>query len=323
MVSVGYLYLSEGAHGDTLALPLQHLTHLIVAFADVAEDLRVEWTPTCDPRALKATFPGLKVLLAVGGWTGSGRFSDAALTAASRRHFAASATDLLRTHGFDGLDVDWEFPATGGLPENSRRPEDRQNYTLLLKTLRQVFDTTTGPDRLLLTAAHGAGRNQVEALETDQLAPYLDWMNLMTYDFHGSWNPEPGDNSSLADTEASVRLHLERGFPAAQLVVGTPLYAHQWVVDGSGWGAGPVLLWHEAEALRTSDTFVWDVARGASRLVFLEGGKPSRVVTYDSSEALAAKVDLVRRLGLGGLMTWQVTGDPEGRQLERLGAPQA
>lgn len=320
MVSVGYLYLSEGALGDTLGLPLQHLTHLIVSFADVSEDLKVVWSPTCDPRGLKAAFPGLKVLLAVGGWTGSGRFSDAACTDAARRAFANSGLALLQAHGFDGLDVDWEFPVTGGLPENSRRPEDRQNYTLLLKTLRQVFDTTTGADRLLLTAAHGAGRNQVEALETDQLAGYLDWMNLMTYDFHGSWNPEPGDNSSLADTEASVRLHLDRGFPAAQLVVGTPLYAHQWVSEGSGWAAGPVLMWHEAEALRTSDTFVWDDTQGASRLEFFVSGKKSRVVTFDSSEALAAKADLVRRLGLGGLMTWQVTGDPEGRQLERLGA---
>jgi len=295
---------------------LEHLSHLIVSFADVAPDLRPVWAGGVDPGALRARFPGLKVLLAVGGWTWSGRFSDAALTEASRRRFADGALTLVEAHGFDGFDVDWEFPAVGGLPENGRRPEDRRTFTLLLEELRRTFDAAEGRlgRRILLTAATGAGRAQVEALETDSFHRSLDWMNLMTYDFHGSWNPEPGDNSSRADTEASVRLYLERGFPAAKIVVGTPLYAHQWLKTDTGWKAGPVLLWHEAEALRNADEFQWDEARGASRLVSAD-----RVVTWDSPEALDAKADLVDDLGLGGLMTWQVTGDPEGRQLARMG----
>jgi chitinase len=189
----------------------------------------------------------------------------------------------------------------------------------LLEELRATFDgAEVHLGRLLLTVASGAGRAQVEALETDRFHRSLDWMNLMTYDFHGSWNAEPGDNSSLADTEASVRLHLDRGFPAGKIVVGTPLYAHQWLRAGEGWQAGPVVFWNEAEAQRTTANFVWDEARGASRLV-----DAHRVLTWDSVEALQAKADFVRRLSLGGLMTWQVTGDPEGRQLSAMAGTSA
>lgn len=308
MIAAGYVYLSEQEPVDLLGLPLQHLTHLIVSFADVSTDLVPVWTPNCDPRAVKVKFPGLKVLLAVGGWTWSGRFSDAALTEDRRARFAAEAARLLEVHGFDGFDVDWEFPAVGGLPENVRRPEDRRNFTLLLEALRAAL----GP-QAILTAAVGAGRAQIEALETDQFHRSLDFLNVMTYDFHGSWNAEPGDNSSLADTEASIRLHLERGFPAKKLVVGTPLYAHQWVRSGSGWSAGPVLLWHEVQHLIRPENAVFDEARGADRLVDAD-----RWLTYDGPAALAAKADLVRRLNLGGLMTWQVTGDTQGLQLARM-----
>ena len=314
-IAAAYYYASDAGGFDLLNAPLQHLTHLIASFADVSVDGLAVWAPDDATLAAKTKFPGLKLLLAVGGWTWSARFSEASLTAASRRRFASSALELMEKHGFDGFDVDWEFPVVGGLPDNVRRPEDRENFTLLLEELRSTFDTAEARlgRRLSLSVATGANRPQIEALETDSFHRFIDWMNLMTYDFHGSWNAEPGDNSSLADTEAAVRLYLERGFPAGKIVVGTPLYAHQWLKDGAGWKAGPVLFWNAAEALRTPGNFVWDDKRGASRLV-----EAHRVLTWDSDEALTAKAALVRRLGLGGLMTWQVSGDPEGRQLARL-----
>lgn len=316
-VAAAYYYVADAQDGpfDLLNAPLEGLTHLIASFADVSPEGLAVWEPQEDTLAVKARFPNLKLLLAVGGWTWSSRFSDAALTPDSRRAFAESALGLMDRYGFDGLDIDWEFPVVGGLAENVRRPEDRENFTLLLETIRTTFDASELRlgRRLLLTVATGANRPQIEALETGRFHRFIDWMNLMTYDFHGSWESEPGDNSSLADTEAAVRLYLERGFPAKKIVVGTPLYAHQWRAESGSWKAGPVLLWSEAEALRTPENFVWDAARGASRLV-----EATRVVTWDSQEALEAKADLVARLRLGGLMTWQLSGDSEGRQLARL-----
>ena len=82
---------------------------------------------------LKAQHPALRALISVGGWTWSGRFSDVALTVASRQHFAASCVEFMRQYGFDGIDVDWEYPVSGGLPENATRPEDKQNFTLFVQ----------------------------------------------------------------------------------------------------------------------------------------------------------------------------------------------
>jgi chitinase len=317
MVTVGYFYAASPAEGSrVLSLPLDRLTHLIVSFADISPSGLPVWAPSVDVAALRRRFPGLKILLAVGGWTWSGRFSDAAYTERSRTHFAEAALGLLTTHGFDGFDVDWEYPVVGGLAENVRRPEDRENYTALLAELRRVFDHAPKAlgQHLLLTSAQAAWRGAIEALETAEYHRYLDWIHLMTYDFHGSWHPEPGHNSDLTRTEAAVRLHLDRGFPAAKIVVGTPLYAHQWVRQGKEpWAAGPVLLWHEARSLATPETSRWDETQGAS---WLE--EPGRYVTWESAQGLDAKKALVRRLGLGGMMTWQVTGDPEGKQLARM-----
>src|SRR5688572_26034868 len=173
---IGYL-ASWGVRskGTRIAeLPGRELTHIIYAFARITEDGRLALSDPCldagacdssatpaaralagdggnfgDLRRLKARSPHLKLLVAVAGWTGSGRSSDVALTADSRRRFATSAVDLVirRWPGlFDGIDVDWEYPVRGGLPTNVTRPEDRQNCTLLLQALRAELDAQGARD---------------------------------------------------------------------------------------------------------------------------------------------------------------------------------
>ena len=153
---VGYL-ASWGVHtkGTSIAkLPAKHLTHIFYAFAEIAPDGSVTLGNRCidvgacgkdaplprvaggnfrELRRLKARYPHLKLTISVGGWAGSARFSDAALTDSSRRKFAGSAIDLFirRWPGlFDGVDIDWEFPVEGGLKGNVERPQDKQNFTL-------------------------------------------------------------------------------------------------------------------------------------------------------------------------------------------------
>ncbi|MBI5959816.1 MAG: hypothetical protein HY866_13835, partial [Chloroflexi bacterium] len=143
------------------AIPAELLTHINYAFANVSENgeciLGDEWADIQIPyptdaedapikgnlnqlRLLKEKYPHLKTLLSVGGWTWSDRFSDAALTPESRAKFAASCVALVRQYGFDGLDVDWEYPTGGGLNPDAGRPEDTENFTLMLEELRRQFD---------------------------------------------------------------------------------------------------------------------------------------------------------------------------------------
>ena len=161
---VGYL-ASWGVRskGTRIAdLPARDLTHIFYAFAKIGNDGRVSLEDPCvdvgacdsaptagsggnfaELERLKARNPRLKLVISIGGWTGSGTFSDIALTDASRRLFAESAVDLFirqRTGLFDGIDIDWEFPVAGGMKGNVERAADKQNFTLLLAELRRQLD---------------------------------------------------------------------------------------------------------------------------------------------------------------------------------------
>src|SRR5215813_8783096 len=107
-------------------------------------------------------------------------FSDAALTETSRRHFAASAVELVRQHSLDGLDIDWEYPGQG-VAGIRYRASDKHNFMLLLKMLREQLDAAseaagrTGRDRYVLTIA-SADREYFEHTEMSRLHVYLDWI---------------------------------------------------------------------------------------------------------------------------------------------------
>jgi chitinase len=181
---------------------------------------------------LKKKHPHLKTLISVGGWTLSGPFSDVALTEASRVKFARSCVAFLKKYDFDGVDIDWEYPVGGGLEGNKTRPEDKQNYSLLLAELRKQLDEQGKADKrtYLLTIAAPAGPKVYANLEIDRIARLVDWINLMTYDFHGSWSEVTNFNAALyastADptkdetirkrfnADAAVKAYLAAGVPA-------------------------------------------------------------------------------------------------------------
>jgi len=150
---------------DPLEIRAEKLTHVNFAFANVVGGRVVEGGPNDGPNltvltGLRRDHPHLQVLVSVGGWSWSKGFSDAALTAKSRRVFVASAIDFVRRHDLDGFDVDWEYP---GLPGdgNTHRPEDRENFTALMADLRAALDREGARrgQHLLLTFAAGASRD--------------------------------------------------------------------------------------------------------------------------------------------------------------------
>ena len=183
----------------------------------------------------------------MGGWTWSNRFSDVAATAATREVFANSAVDFLRKYNFDGVDLDWEYPVSGGLDGNSKRPEDKQNYTLLLSKIREKLDAAGAVDgkKYLLTIASGASTTYAANTELANIAAIVDWINIMTYDFNGAWQKVSAHNAPLnydpaasaagrvpdANTfnvAAGAQGHLNAGVPAAKLVSGVPFYGRGW-----------------------------------------------------------------------------------------------
>lgn len=357
----GYFGGWDVASGVRIAdLPVGGLTHLAYAFANVSPDGRVVVGDDCLDAgrcgagsggggnlaalaALKARYPQLRVLISVGGWTWSGNFSTAAATADGRSAFAASAIEtFLRGWPavFDGIDIDWEYPVGGGLPGNGARPEDRQNFTLLLTELRRQLDAEglrTGRS-YLLTAATPAGPQRAN-LELSRVAAIVDWLNVMTYDYHsgdGSANfnspllAAGGDPTPQLNIDATVGAYLAAGVPGARINVGIPFY-------GRGLGGveatngGLFQPGSSALALEWAEVAYRDIAarrpeqngfrrywQNDARVPWLYHAGRKIWVSYDDSTSVAAKAAYVRDHALGGVMFWELGGD-DGSLLRAIG----
>lgn len=317
------------------------LTRVNYAFANIAEGRIVEGAPTdavnlAALTALKKDNPQLTVLVSVGGWTWSGRFSDAALTPASRAVFIDSVAAMITRYNLDGLDVDWEYPGMSGAG-NTFRPEDKQTYTLLLKELRRRFDTmaVTLHHPLYLTIAAGASTEFLEHTEMGEVARYVDTVNLMAYDYYEPEGGPTGNHAPLftdpADPKAisadrSVREFEQAGVAAGKLVLGVPFYGHVWgQVPASNHGlfqpGQPVPNAYSNYSAIASTMLGHDYTRywdTAASVPYLYNADKQIFVSYEDAESLAAKCKYVKKRHLRGVMFWEYGGDPSGVLLDAI-----
>jgi chitinase len=284
--------------------------------------------------ALRQGNPDLKVLASVGGWGGD-HFSEAALTAQSRTRFADSAVRLVREHGLDGIDIDWEYPTLPG-PGISHRPEDRENFSLMLEEVRarlDVLDRERGGHTLLTIAA--ADGEAARGLDLPRIVRVLDWINLMTYDFYGSLGETTGhhaalDRSRLAPagsrtTVQAVDEFLAAGVPPEKLNVGVAFYGREFAeVEPAHHGVHQrygryvdALPWRDLRGMAGRDGYArhWDAGAQAP---YLWNATTRHFITYDDPQSLAAKAAFVRARGLGGMMYWEHRHDAGDELLDAL-----
>lgn len=337
---VGYVRDVPGQ--DLRRIDARRLTHINYAFANLVGDTLVlegRNDPASFARlnALRAQNPELQILLSVGGWGWSDYFSDAALTDSARARFARSAVRMLTTYALDGIDIDWEYP---GLPGegNVYRPEDRENFTLLLKALREHLDAQGARDghRYLLTIAGGASAAYVAHTDLGAAQQYLDFVNIMTYDFAGSWSDSTGHHTNLfpsaaagapaVDAASGVARYIAAGVPPEKIVLGVAFYGRWWAgvqPEGNGLfqpasdttGAFSYDTLRRAYIDRNGYVRHWDEAARAPYLWHPEAGV---FITYDDEASLRHKARYVKQRGLGGVMYWEHSHDPSGRLLNTL-----
>ena len=328
---VAYIF---GDRTDYNRIGAQKLTHINYAFGLVNTAAEI-YLQADGPenlarlQALKARNPNLKVILSVGGW-GADNFSEAALTHTTRLQFTQSAVDHIKRYALDGIDLDWEYPGQPG-PGISFRPEDKQNFTLLLRMLRESFDALsdaqgrTGDKRYTLSIASAGGRNYFDNTEMNVLHRYLDWINIMSYDMTGNWSDTTGHHAGLfgrrdgPSTAGYVRQHLEAGIPASKLVVGIPFYGKGWTeVNRAKRGLNqPAGCFTESYSFselmrqyinRNGFQRHWD---RAARNPYLWDPVSTTWITYDDPESLKHKARFVKRNHLGGVMYWEHSHDPD------------
>jgi chitinase len=289
-------------------------------------------------RKLKAKHPHLKVLISLGGWTGSKYFSDAVLTPESRTRLAQSCVDLWMRGNlpglepgagagvFDGIDLDWEWPGSSGAEGNVIRPEDKQNFTLFVEELRsQLRDYSRSAQ---LTAFLPAAAAKIDAgFEVRRVFRQLDFATLQGYDLHGSWELQTGHNGNLLtdrrdpnpvrySVDQTVRDYLSRGAPARKLVVGVPAYGQGWTgVTAGGDGlykpaTGPAPgKWAPGtedykDLVNKPGKRYRDLRTGT---VWLYDG--NEFWSYDDPATLLQKAAYIRLKGLGGAMMWSIDQD--------------
>lgn len=286
---------------------------------------------------LRKQNPALTVLASVGGWLGSGGFSDVALTARSRSVFIESAVNFLKRYDLDGLDVDWEYPGMAGAG-HSFRAEDKQNFTLLLEELRKRFnvETKSRGRHLVLTIAAGASDDYLAHTEIKKVQPFVDAVNLMAYDYSlPSVDAVTGHNAPLfanpaapkrGSVDASVEAFERAGVPARKIVVGVPFYGHAWshVADENHGlfqpGApaaddfAPFSL-IEGTMLGHGFTRYWD---DAASVPYLYSAERREFVSYEDVASLAIKCGYVEAHKLQGMMFWEYSDDPSGALQETI-----
>nr|XP_008262904.1 chitinase-3-like protein 2 isoform X1 [Oryctolagus cuniculus] len=309
-------------------------SHLIYSFASISNNKIIikDKNPTVLHQAisdLKAKNPKLKILLSIGGYLfGSKGFHPMVDSSKSQLEFITSVILLLRNHNFDGLDVSWIYPDL----------KDKTHFTALIHELSEAFQKdsiNSSKERLLLTAGVSAGRQMVDnSYQIEKLAEKLDFINLLSFDFHGSWEKPlvTGHNSPLRkghvdkgpssyyNVEYAVGYWIHKGMPTEKIVMGIPMYGRSFTLASAETAMGaPASGPGAAGPITKSPGFLayYEICQ------FLQGAKITRLqdqqvpyavkgnqwVGYDDVQSLEAKVQFLKNLNLGGAMIWSIDMD--------------
>lgn len=319
------------------------LTHINYAFANIGNDLKISvGYPDIDINnyaklnLLKKKNPNLKTIISVGGWTWSGKFSDVALTDESRSVFADSCVEFIVKYGFDGVDIDWEYPVSGGLPSNTRRPEDKYKFTLLMEKIREKLDAKGQSDgrHYILTFAGSPSNGYINNTELVKLSRYVDYANLMTYDIHGIWDGYTDFNAPLYNNSdnspqykhsvnTGINIWLNSGFPPEKTVMGVPFYGYIYK-SLENRNSGLYQNYADGSAISYADIANNYLNNPEFKRYFhLESMVPwlfngSTFISYEDEQSIALKSQYIKSKKLAGAMIWELSQDSSGALLNTI-----
>ncbi|XP_071042934.1 endochitinase [Parasteatoda tepidariorum] len=324
-------------------------THLIYAFAGMNKNYEFKPFDSYNDIQLgnyekfvnlKTYNPKLKTMIAIGGWNeGSKRFSQLVESSSSRLRFIRSAVTFLRKHGFDGLDLDWEYPGS----RDGGQDTDKEGYAKLVQELREAFDdedVPRGKSKLLLTMAVPAGQQYIDkGYDIPSLSKNLDFFNMLTYDYHTSheatinhhaplrvmpgnleeWNPD-----NFLNIEWSVKYYIKKGADPKKLVLGIPTYGRSFQLadpDETDIGAAAEGAGEKGDATREKGYLAyyeicqkiqeedWELEAPYPNIMGPFAYKDNQWVGFDDEDIIIEKVRFIMQEGLGGGMVWTLDND--------------
>lgn len=306
------------------SFPIDKITHLIFSFGHLKEN-RLNIGSAADSNCIrkmvsyKEKYPGLRIILSLGGWTGCFTCSPVFSTANARKEFAASVKLLTDYFHTDGIDLDWEYPAIPGPPGHPYAAADKHNFTLLLQSLREAL----GKDKEISFAAGGFDQFIDSSIEWKEAMRYTDKVYVMSYDLVHGYSKTSGHHTPLystpgqkASTDNAVNRMIAAGVPPKKIVIGAAFYARMFqVADTMNKGLyRPCSFYrgvswsHLSDSINAEKGFTqyWDKIATAPYAF-----NPERkiLVTYDNERSVSSKTKYVLSRKLGGIMFWQLADD--------------
>lgn len=356
-------------------VPAQKLSHIIYAFAKVEKDGNVSLfdsnadvikpygpdVPGLNYRGnlarlfeLRMRHPHLSIMVSLGGWTGSAWFSSLAADKELRREFAQSARRFVDTYNLDGIDLDWEYPVSGGMTSNTRSPDDAANLLLTLAELRLALDQAPqGTKKRQLSIALSPNLMHISYLDLKKIGQYCDFVNLMAYNYLVG-GPRINHQAALfPDINNSVRAILGQGLPAKQLILGLPAFGRSWFLDQEQSGGDAAEYTGHKTPEQKKALFLpgkaaseqlpkgnrggnaFDV-RGMADLLqkgavierhdlktsaFLVHQELAIYISFDDFQSARSKKKWAQALGLGGMMIWELSADRDSILLDAIDRP--
>jgi len=282
---------------------------------------------------LRKRNPQLTTLIALGGWyEGSEKYSDMARDPGLRKRFIASVVEFLDKWDFDGIDMDWEYPGNRG----GDKRVDKNTFLDLLKEMRTELDKKG----YLITAAVSAGKDTIDkAYNIPMMNKYLDFFNIMTYDYHGGWEDTLGHNAplymrpdeandplnSIFNVNYSINYWINAGAEKSKMVMGIPFYGRAFEIDNNertffgakavdmspeGYISGErgVLGYNEFCEIYKNRASDWTIKYDEYYRAPYAYNK-SIWIGYDDIKSVACKVTYLKQMGLSGGMIWSMETD--------------
>lgn len=304
--------------------PLEDLTEIIYSFLHLkgnelsfSNDRQKETLRALTD--LKKQYPHLRVLVSLGGWGGCATCSDVFSSKKGRTAFVQSVKSILEEYNADGIDLDWEYPSIEGYPGHSFSPNDKANFTALVKLLRKKL----GKHKEISFAAGGFTRYLEEAVNWKAVMRYVDRVNLMTYDLVNGNSTVTGHHTPLYSTDAQtestnhcVQTLINKGVSPDKLIIGAAFYSRTWknvanqnhglYQSGQFQSFIPYRIASEKLTNENGYTLYYDDSAKAS---YRYNAEKNEFATFDDEKSVMLKTRYVLEHKLGGIMFWELTLD--------------
>lgn len=276
---------------------------------------------------------GVKVTVAIGGWNDSAgdKYSRLVLDSTARTRFAKHVLEFIERYGFDGLDLDWEYPVCWQVDCTKGSPAEKVGFAELVKELSRLFK----PRGLLLSTAVSPSKKVIDAgYDVRTLSTYFDWIAVMTYDYHGQWDKQTGhvapmyehpmDVEPTFNANFSINYWIDQGATRDKLVMGMPMYGQSFSLadnqkhglNAPTYGGGEAgeatrargfLSYYEiCQNIKNKD---WRVVRDRKGRMGPYAYKGDQWVSFDDIAMIRHKSQFVRAMDLGGAMIWALDLD--------------